>query len=343
MSTVQALEHPRESARGHIRRVLEDITRVGGYDTAVFFTLRRTHDGLIYRGLDSVSHDERTSEGLSRFDGSRCYRMSVGEDDADALRFRRDSWSIRRPRAAHINRFTSFEQDYPDFEAFKRTETWKYAYARYNVSDQARALVYHDNRFVGWLAVWRHGRDERFTERELVRLNRYVDEWSRQFVSAESVLDDRVLSGPCHAIVTYNGHIEWASPELSRWLDRDRRSQIKDLLQRLGERESVASVVDGVAITAVRMEGQRGHPDSVLCIFDSTHSIEIDALTHLTALQRDMVSLLTAGMRNREIAQATGLSIRQIQQELSTLFGLFNVDSRMQLVLHLSALVRPKT
>ena len=333
------LDNPRHESRALVHRVLEDIKCVCGGDSAVFFTLRQTRLGLIYSGVESICDDDDVATRLARIEQQPCFKMSVGEEDRQTLSLRTDAWSISRPRPEHTNRMTSFDQDYKDFEGFKTTETWKLGYASFGVADQARALIYHDDRFVGWLSIWRHGTNERMSGKDLKRYNARVGEWSRQLIGAESLLDERVLTGPCHAVFTLSdGRIEWATPELERWLTRQRQDTIASMLCGLDSRalESGAMLLDGVSITATRMEMANGTPSAYMLVFDSSRHIEVDALALLTPIQREVVSLLCKGLTNTEIAEHLGRTPRSIKRVVTRLFAEYDVHSRAELVMHLS-------
>ena len=333
------LDNSHNESRVQVSRVLENIKRVCGGDSAVFFTLRQTRLVLIYSGVESICDDDDVAKRLALIDHQPCFKMSVGEEDKETLSLRTDEWSISRPRPEHTNRMTSFTQDYRDFEGFKATETWKLGYSTFGVADQARALVYHDDRFVGWLSIWRHGTHERMSSGDLKRYNARIGEWSRQLIAAESLLDDRVLTGPCHAVFTFaDRRIEWATPELERWLTRERRDSIANALGRLDARvlESGSMLLDGVAITATRMEMTSGSPSAYMLVFDSSSQIEVDALALLKPIQREVVSLLCKGLTNAEIAEHLGRTPRSVKRVVARLFEQFDVHSRAELAMHLS-------
>jgi two-component system nitrate/nitrite response regulator NarP len=78
------------------------------------------------------------------------------------------------------------------------------------------------------------------------------------------------------------------------------------------------------------------------------HSIENPsgralAEEHLTMREREIVDLVSKGMRNREIAERCGLTEGTVKTHLHNIFGKMDVSSRTQLLIALGQITTDKS
>jgi DNA-binding NarL/FixJ family response regulator len=141
-----------------------------------------------------------------------------------------------------------------------------------------------------------------------------------------------------------------------------------DVLRRLGERHDVRAIVLTATIThsetaqALKLGGWgivlKGSPSSLLfksirsvfegqiwlgrqdmaavveALIDTTHPDRKQPAPRLTARERDVLELVAAAARNREIAQKLSMSEDTVKHHLTNIFDKTGVSSRVELALY---------
>lgn len=129
------------------------------------------------------------------------------------------------------------------------------------------------------------------------------------------------------------GRIAWRSPQATRWL-QEAQGRVQDWLHEAVQTgETVTRLADGSQIEA-RSVGQAGPGEIMVLLRHSGRiggaGVEHDRLTRaaLTPRETEVLSWLSKGKTNRDIADILGMSPRTVNKHLEHIFEKLGVETR---------------
>lgn len=286
LSTIES-EDPHE-----VRRLgLEVLLEVAEADVGLFFT---------YVLVDGVPHYGRMCVA-----GGRCAHALLENEGQPAVA--RPLWDPSVPRAGERQTFVAMQDSPLSTREIRSSSAYERLFAPLGVHDLARALLYEQGQFVGWLGALRC-LERRFVTEDITRLNRLVEAFATVFVAADE-LEREQLTAPGQLLLDpETGEVQCASRTVQSWLDERRREHLRCAVRRFAPRRSLSAsiIVDGWAVRLCRLDGSADH--FILASITGLEVPRLSAKAALTPRQREILDYLVEGMTHGEIAEALGLS-----------------------------------
>lgn len=296
-----------------IRLQALELLQATASSNALFFDLAHAADGTRYHAplaTDDIAEQVSDIAGRHVIADSIVYRAGRG-------------WSVGQPGPQMFNRFSTLEEDYGSLNTAYEFETFQLKYRPMKITDQARALFYNGNRFIGFLAaVRRHG--ETFSSDSIARIRSQTETFRRLLLLA-----DRAAAGgptsPLHIIFDETGSVMFADERARSWITARRRDLLQHLLG-----SGQAAVVDGMIPTWGWLDD--GHRKLRHLILSPTRPLRATRWHHLSNAQRQIVRLALDGLSNAEIARVEGISASTVKYHLAQASTTLGVSGRRGLL-----------
>lgn len=296
-----------------LRRKVVEIVREVTSAEAIFLNFFELDGQTHYSSITGTSG----VAVFESFDGRPTLDGSIVDEDSLT------GWSVEVPQPRAQNRFSTFTDDYEDLEAFRKSDVFLKGYGRLGVHDQARALFYEGDEFLGFLAALRKRRED-FDQETVKRLQGRAEEISRLLHRAR-VLEREDVDSDLNLVMSESGVILYADDRALRWLT-SRRAE----LLRANLRAETDMVVDGLVVETVFLEDRReGKVHHVT--LSPVPLIRVSRWKLLSDLQRDVVALAIDGFSNQEIADKRGVTLCSVRYHLHGAFDLLGVRSKAEL------------
>lgn len=301
--------------RWNARSIRRQVTRLVREDTSaevLFYMYASVGEHLAYTSI-------LTSSGLEPIEKLEGLRAAP---DSIIRRTSYRSWSVSRPSELQHNRFSTFEEDYGSVDAIRGQPTFDNFYAPHEITDQARALMFDGEQFLGFLGAIRQG-GEKFDPRTLSRLRQKTEVYRRLLVLACTAQQNDTV-GAMHLIADEYGAVLHADERAATWLTTRRRDHIKRVVS-----TSLRFAVDGFKVSSCWLDdGSRKLRHIAL---SSAPTLRVSAWNHLSKTQRDIASLAIEGLTNREIARLQGISESTVKYHLRRILESTGTSSRSEL------------
>lgn len=187
---------------------------------------------------------------------------------------------------------------------------------------------------MGWLGFMRHRGEGRFTAAERRRLAPLVRQAQSLLTVAGRLDEDDTPAEPGDLVARPDGTIEHASAQGRHWLRVPRfRLALTDHVRRLDRSRSAASVSalpPSADARAVRVDG-RGGVRYVINV-QRCEPLRMPPIARLTAAEREVAQLASAGATAREIGRMLGKSHETVRRQLRAIYAKLEVTSRAELV-----------
>lgn len=307
-----------ESDAAKIRRKATDLVARAADSEASFFTVVENEGEHFYSSACVTSG----LAGMMAFDGTRTLAGSVADQR------RGSDWTVETPPASNLNRFATFAEEFSTFNDVLTTPAHLEAYAPHEITDQARALMYDGDEFLGFIAAMRQG-GERFELEQVERLRATTAEVHRLLLLARKLEADE-NTGALHLIADGTGQILFADERARCWLTQRRMHLIRQ-----GFRADRPFVIDALVARTGWLDN--GHLKLRHVALSPVQSPRASRWHHLSKTQRDIVGLALDGLSNREIARLKGISTSTVKYHLNEAARTLDVRGRTGLARALSA------
>lgn len=291
-------------------RALDLLNRATGNDVAFSLDMRPSPEGYRFANV-TVRHPAGFLGSPMVLDGKPCPPHLT--------------WDPVRPPRTEVERFVGITA-----HGLLRSEAarwmWRNIYEPVGVTDQARTLLYHDRRFVGFVGLLARG--PTFSVSQLRRLNGLHDALTAAFVAAQHV--ERPLTGPAYVVLCVGGTIEHACERSARWLDDDRRAWLVSCIRALDQGlDPGPSMLHGVRARFVRLYGASGA--RYLASLEAVPPLREDASARLSGRQREIAEYAAVGATKIEIGVTLGLSPQTVAWHLKEVYRRLGVSTRVEL------------
>lgn len=239
------------------------------------------------------------------------------------------SWRPERPRAGEQNRFAALRVR-PELEARHPGLDWIFDryYRPFGLGSQLRALLYEGDLFLGYLMVARSIERQPFGAREpsaayaLQRARRALDALWHDDLPTElgyAVVPSGVTSARGVQV----------SPSLERWATSARREALKSAARAFERGGSATVYLDGAKLECTALVSSSGR--SVHVTIRPPSHLRLDRAHGLSARQREVAELASAGATLAEIARALSVAESTAKQHLRVAYERLGVASRVEL------------
>lgn len=199
------------------------------------------------------------------------------------------------------------------------------------ICDQLRAVIYDDQRFLGWIGFVRCGREDgRFSKKDIQRARRFQAQIKSTLAVAES-LQARTLDDELVGIYGPDGRSTQVSAAFAKWQNSSRRHYIR---QRVREADAQSrrlgvEIFAGSEIRLVRLDGAEGV--RYLVNIDRAERMRLNPRIWLTDRQIEIAEYAAAGATGVEISDTLDLSAHTVKTHLKNIYRRLDIGCRAEL------------
>ncbi len=314
-------------------RVLAGLRRVVDSDVAMFYTVGFTRRGL---GLRDWLIDGCANGGHAMALVQSCPELL---NQPASLPPQRDGrpYDVLRPRPHERRAFLEDAALWSPGQ-IERSPFYARVFVPFGLTSQQRLLVYHGDRFVGWIGHMRTRGTQPFSVADRRRLQPLVPTIRTALVTADRLERAATPEGPGDLVVSPDGGLEFATPAGAAWhavpafaeaLRRHIRALDRDDAQQLAAPLALADA----RITRLDGEGRVRYLVQVVPI----RPARVAADAGLTSRQRAVASYAAAGATVPEIARCLSLSPETVRTHLRATYRHLDVANRVELAAALEA------
>lgn len=314
-NVVEELQHLDGEASRELRReVVEILFDSVPCDFALYYTFVLHEGRCHYTAVTPVGDDElcRRAESLE----------GVRADIAEP-------WDPRAPDPDETNRFVAMEFDPERLIDRDESSILQQVYGRGRIAAQTRALMYEDERLMGWIGMMRR-RDEPFGQRTVDILNRVLPALRAALGTAHRSGEE--LTDPVDFVLEPGGpSVEYASEQARSWLSPASIDELTSLVQRTEREQSLPAVVvyEGCRLRIARLDGALGARYSVT--IEQFEPPRLGPKAQLTPRQREVAEYAAAGATAAEIADTLEISTATVHDHIRSIYERLGIGSRAEL------------
>lgn len=237
-------------------------------------------------------------------------------------------WDPEHPTPSDVDRFKRTIQP-SAAAALGSVAVYARFYLPFDLTSDARALIYDGDRFVCWVGLLRADAARPFRDAELRRLNRAAPSVAAALVA----IDRRRIAGehaaPADLVFHADGALEVACRAGRALVDEGRGPELASLVRRADRHGVAHALVGGRAVHVTPLEGPGG--TRYLVNVRATRRPRVSAAAQLSARQREIAALAACGATSEEIAGHLAIGRETVREHLRRIYVRLGLSNRMEL------------